>query len=83
MHNILMSDDSPTASACIAEFYVAHQLKSSTDKLQWLVGERGYMSPERISKQPYGLGCDIWSLGCLSHALLTKNIRSGIVIKTI
>ena len=20
--------------------------------------------------QPYGLGCDIWSLGCLSHVLL-------------
>ena len=31
MHHILMSDDGPTASACIADFYLAHKLKSSTD----------------------------------------------------
>ena len=73
MHNILMSDESPTATACIADFGLAQKLKSSTDKLQWSVGARYYMSPELISKQPYGLGRDIWSLGCLSHALLTRH----------
>ena len=35
------------------------------------VGTRGYTAPEIVANQTYGTPSDIWSLGCLLHAMLT------------
>ena len=33
-------------------------------------GTLGYAAPEVLRKEPYGPSCDLWSLGCICHALL-------------
>ena len=30
----------------------------------------GYVAPEIIKREPYGLGCDIWSIGIIAYILL-------------
>jgi serine/threonine-protein kinase RCK2 len=34
-------------------------------------GTVGYVAPEVLKKEQYGFSCDIWSLGCIVHALLS------------
>ena len=34
-------------------------------------GTPGYVAPEILQGHPYSFACDIWSLGCLLHVLLT------------
>ena len=68
--NILMSDAGPEASVCIADFGSATKLRSSSATLTWRIGTSGSTPPEIILGEPYGLGVDVWSLGCLMHCLL-------------
>ena len=35
-----------------------------------MIGTQGYIAPEICQKRPYGLKCDIYSLGCITHAVL-------------
>ena len=68
--NILMSDMSANASACIADFGSATKLESPTDTLTWRIGTKGSIAPEIILGKPYSYGVDVWSLGALMHCLL-------------
>lgn len=36
-----------------------------------MCGTPNYISPEIVSRQPYGLSADLWSLGCLFVTMIT------------
>jgi serine/threonine protein kinase len=36
-----------------------------------MCGTPNYISPEIVSRVPYGLSSDVWSLGCMMYTLLT------------
>ena len=33
-----------------------------------MCGTPNYLSPEILNRQPYGMACDIWALGCVLYA---------------
>ena len=37
-------------------------------------GTLGYVAPEILGKKPYSFQCDLWSLGCITYALLTSSL---------
>ena len=69
--NILMSDKTADATACIADLGSAIKLKSATDTTDLKIGTPGYIAPEVLLGKPYSFSCDIWSLGCVLYFLLT------------
>ena len=71
MENILMSDFSDKAQVRIADLGSAIKLTSPTDTATAIIGTPGYVAPEILQGHPYSFACDIWSLGCLLHVLLT------------
>lgn len=66
-----MSDFTETAELRIADLGSAVKLSSPTDTVTFKIGTPGYVAPEILQGQPYSFGCDIWSLGCLLHVLLS------------
>lgn len=71
VENILMSDFSEEAKVRIADLGSAIKLASPTDTTNFKIGTPGYVAPEVLQGLPYSFGCDVWSLGCLMHVLLT------------
>ena len=70
LHNILMSDSSENAKVRIADFGSACKLESKDGTSNFRIGTPGFIAPEVVRGQSYGLGCDIWSLGALMHSIL-------------
>ena len=66
--NILLTEDK---SAKIADFGLAAQLSDLSEERTTLCGTPNYISPEIVSRRPYGLSSDLWSLGCILFACLT------------
>ena len=56
----------------LADFGIYTQLESKNATRNCFIGTEGYLSPEMLKYQPYGLPADIWSLGALMHSLLTR-----------
>ena len=73
VENILMSDFSQDAKVRIADLGSAVKLQSANDTSTFKIGTPGYTAPEILSGLPYSFSCDIWSLGCLLHVLLTAS----------
>jgi len=73
IENILMTDFTVDATPRIADLGSAVKLRTSTDTVTFKIGTPGYIAPEVILGKPYGLACDIWSMGCLMHVLLTAS----------
>lgn len=71
VENILMSDFSQEAKVRIADLGSAVKLASPADTTCFRFGTPGYVAPEVLLGQPYSFSCDVWSLGCLMHVLLT------------
>jgi serine/threonine protein kinase len=71
IENILMSDFSEEAKVRIADLGSAIKLASPSDTTNFKIGTPGYVAPEVLQGLPYSFGCDVWSLGCLMHVLLT------------
>ncbi len=69
--NILMSDRTENATACIADLGSAIKLDSATDTTDFKIGTPGYIAPEILLGKRYSFSCDIWSLGCVLYFLLT------------
>ena len=54
----------------IADFGVARRL-GPAGTTTGRAGSAGYMSPEVLSDEPYGLAADVWSLGVILYTLLS------------
>lgn len=52
----------------------ATKLESKDTKRAFKIGTMGYMSPEMLSGEPFGLPYDIWSLGSLFYCMLTFSL---------
>ena len=61
-----------SGSVCIGDFGTAQQLETADSTLSFKIGTPGYLPPELIAGKGYGLGYDVWSLGCLAHFLLCE-----------
>lgn len=55
----------------VTDFGVSAELVNSIAQCGTFVGTYKYMSPERISNNPYGYMSDIWSLGVVLHECAT------------
>ena len=66
-----MSDYGEEAKVRIADLGSAYKLQSPTDTSSFKIGTPGYVAPEILEGLPYSFGCDVWSLGCLLHVLLS------------
>ena len=55
----------------VIDFGIAIQLRDLSEERETLCGTPNYISPELISRQPYSIQTDLWSLGCILYALIT------------
>ena len=70
LENIMMSSNEEEAVPKLADFGLSKIIgpgEMSTDSY----GTVGYCSPEVLKKEPYSYSCDIWSMGCIFHAMLS------------
>jgi calcium/calmodulin-dependent protein kinase I len=69
LENVMMSDNSERAVPKLADFGLA-KIVGPSEKADEPFGTLGYAAPEVLRKEPYGLACDLWSLGCIVYSLL-------------
>ena len=70
IENIFMSDLSVGSKVRLGDLGSAVQLPSADAKTKFRIGTPGYIAPEIILGVEYDSKVDVWSLGCLLHALL-------------
>ncbi|RKO86113.1 kinase-like domain-containing protein, partial [Blyttiomyces helicus] len=68
LSNLLLTD---SFDLKIADFGLAVKLADPDSEQKTMCGTPNYISPEIVSRQPYGLASDVWSLGCMVVTLLT------------
>jgi len=49
----------------LADFGLSMQLSSFEEERETMCGTPNYISPEVVSKLPYGLASDLWAVGCI------------------
>lgn len=57
----------------LADFGLAKFL-GPTERSTEPFGTLGYVAPEVLRKEPYSFSCDLWSLGCITYALLSGSL---------
>lgn len=57
----------------LIDYTAATTVESIQDRLQELTGTHQFIAPE-VYEEDYSSKCDIWSFGCLVHAMLTGNL---------
>ncbi|KAJ1551337.1 hypothetical protein HK096_001004 [Nowakowskiella sp. JEL0078] len=68
LSNLLLTEDYKLK---IADFGLAAKINSAHGEQKTMCGTPNYISPEIVSRLPYGLASDVWSLGCMFVTLLT------------
>ena len=71
IENLLMADMTFNTKVRIADLGSAARLASPTATTTFKIGTPGYMAPEMLAGQAYGLPIDVFSLGCILHVSLT------------
>ncbi len=69
----MMSDNTERAIPKLIDFGLARILKPG-EKSDEPFGTLGYVAPEVLRKESYSFQCDLWSLGCISYALLSGTL---------
>ncbi|RKP17910.1 Plk4 kinase, partial [Rozella allomycis CSF55] len=64
--NILLNEN---MQAKIADFGLAVIVKDDCEQ-KTMCGTLSYISPEIVTRKPYGIATDIWSLGCILYTLV-------------
>lgn len=72
--NILLHMDGTKMHVKLADFGSAIILESRRAKKTFKIGTMGYMAPEMLAGEPFGLPYDVWSLGSLFYCLLTFSL---------
>ena len=73
LENIMMSDVTNNAKPKLVDFGLA-RIISPNETANEPLGTLGYVAPEVLKKKPYSFSCDVWSIGCIMHALLTGSL---------
>lgn len=68
--NILLKSKTDDTSIKLADLGFAKVLVSPGQPMTTPCGTPGYVAPEVISGKPYGVACDVWSLGVIFYILL-------------
>ncbi|OWB63192.1 kinase activity protein [[Candida] boidinii] len=82
LENILYLNESEDSPIVLADFGIAKKLANDKEKIFGVSGSFGYMAPEiftsagygdlyGIGKHGYTKSCDIWSIGIVTHYLIT------------
>lgn len=69
----MMSDDSETSVPKLVDFGLAKIIGPSETAVEPF-GTVGYVAPEVLKKEPYSFSCDLWSLGCITFALISGSL---------
>lgn len=83
--NVLFgSNEQGQAEPKFIDFSHAALAEEDEESLHGELGTRGYVAPEVLAEKPYCSKCDIFSLGCLVHSLLSgkpprRHMRIGMV----
>lgn len=73
LENVMMSDTSEKAVPKLVDFGLA-KIIGPSEKTTEPFGTLGYVAPEVLKKEPYTFSCDLWSLGCITYALLSGSL---------
>ena len=74
LENILVTDLTEDTGVRIADMGSAVRLDSATATTNFMIGTPGYIAPEMLLGEAYGLAYDVWAIGALMHALLTMEL---------
>ena len=69
----MMSDNTDEAVPKLVDFGLA-KIIGPSERSTEPFGTLGYVAPEVLSKQPYSYTCDLWSIGCITYALLSGSL---------
>jgi serine/threonine protein kinase len=67
--NVLLESDRVDSKVKLADFGFAKKVKAP-NSFTTLCGTRAYVAPEIIESRPYGVSCDMWSLGVMAFAMM-------------
>ena len=73
LENVMMSDTTDNAVPKLVDFGLA-KIIGPSEKANEPFGTLGYVAPEVLKKEPYGMSCDLWSLGCICYALMSGSL---------
>ncbi|EGG05259.1 uncharacterized protein MELLADRAFT_116867 [Melampsora larici-populina 98AG31] len=68
--NLLYKSKGDDDTLVIADFGIAHRLKSDTEVLTAMCGSPGYAAPEILNRIGHGKPVDLWSVGVITYTLL-------------
>lgn len=69
----MMTDNSETSVPKLVDFGLA-KIIGPTEKSDEPFGTLGYVAPEVLKKELYSFSCDLWSIGCISYALMSGSL---------
>jgi len=73
LENVMMTNNSERAHPKVIDLGLAKFLGPKEIATE-PYGSLGYVAPEVIREKLYGFGCDMWSFGCLTYALLSGSL---------
>ncbi len=73
LENIMMTDHGNSAVPKIIDFGLSRVIGPNQTTIEPF-GTLGYVAPEVLKQDPYSFTCDIWSLGCITYAMLSGSL---------